>query len=139
MGSNSSTGFAGFRQNTDACADERSGASGRCEAGKQRPEPSQLGLVGDRRRSARRQELCRHPRVDLQVVGGRRPGEAQGSPSQTETACLEAQSPRQEGSAGKRGSLCSGATTDVDGFLVVAAPAVCPTLSGPASRSPAGG
>ena len=57
-----------------------------------------------------------------------------GSTSQTEAARLEAQSPRQEGCAGKRGSLRSGATTDADGFLVVADPAVGPTLSGPASR-----
>src|SRR4030043_2231255 len=134
MESNSTTGFAGFRQNTYACADERSGASCGCEAGKQSLEPSQPGLVGDRGGPAHCQEFRRHPRLDLQVVGGCRPVGARRSTPQTEAAYLEAQSPRQEGCAGKRGSLRSGATTDVDGFLVVVDLAAGPTLSGPTSQ-----
>ncbi len=96
MGSNSSTRFAGFWQNTDACAVERSGASCGCEAGKQPVELCQHGLAGDCGWPAHRQEFRRHPRLDLQVVGGCRPVEARSCAFQTEAACLEAQSPRQE-------------------------------------------
>src|SRR3990170_9962 len=134
MGSDSPTGFAGFRRNTDACVDERSGASGRCEAGKERLEPSQPGLVGDRRRSARCQKLRRHPRFDLQVVGGCRPVEARSPTSPTEATDIEAQSPRTKTNGRERRSLRSGATTDADGFLVVADPAVGPAIPDPASR-----
>ncbi len=134
MGSNSSTRFAGFWQNTDACAVERSGASCGCEAGKQPVELCQHGLAGDCGWPAHRQEFRRHPRLDLQVVGGCRPVEARSCAFQTEAACLEAQSPRQEGRAHERGSFRAGAATDADGFLVVADSAAGATLSGPASR-----
>ena len=47
---------------------------------------------------------------------------------------LEAQSPRTKTNGRERGSLRSGAATDADGFLVVADPAVGPTVSSAASR-----
>src|SRR4030067_951039 len=78
------------------------------------------GWVGNRGCPVHHQELRRHPGADLQVVGGCQPVEAQSAASQTEAAHLEARPPRQEGCAHQRGSLRSGATTDVDGFLAVA-------------------